>query len=302
MRNPADKGYTKSFPGKMASANFMHTTEVTGSLAAIPSSARSALLRFPPLSPAATMLYAVTGEDADMRQIASVISADPSLSSLVLRLVNSPLFGVRHSVTGILQAVAMLGLDRIRSLSTTAALRLLVKPAQSTPVLTRCWRHSVATALASQEIALKTDLNPDAAYTAGLLHDIGCFAMLSCWPKEYTQILNTCEPGDLLAQEVAILGLNHSDAGAFLLRHWGLPTVLVEAALEHHSAPIERQATLVDLALSGCRLADAIGFVLTAKAPEADDVRRTLSCLVSDDEDLYFRIADGINRLECLML
>jgi hypothetical protein len=42
--------------------------------------------------------------------------------------------------------------------------------------------------------------------------------------------------------------------------------------------------------------------VLTAKAPEADDVRRTLSCLVSDDEDLYFRIADGINRLECLML
>src|SRR5579864_1027778 len=116
----------------------MYTIEASGSLLAIPAAARTALLRFPPLSPAATKLYAMSGEDADMRQIAAVIAADPTLTTLVLRLVNSPLFGMRKPLTGVLQAVAMLGLDRVRSLSTTAALRMLVKPAHASPALTRC--------------------------------------------------------------------------------------------------------------------------------------------------------------------
>src|ERR1041384_3372278 len=124
----------------------------------IPPAVLRALLRIPPLSPVAAKLYALKEHDADIRKIAGLISSDPSLSTLVLRLVNSPLFGVRHPVTGVLQAAALLGFDRLRALSTTAALRMLVKPSSS-PALTRCWRHSVACALATRELAKKTSFD-----------------------------------------------------------------------------------------------------------------------------------------------
>jgi putative nucleotidyltransferase with HDIG domain len=239
-------------------------------------------------------------EEANLKAIAALIGTDPVLSGLVLRLVNSPMFGVRHRVTGVLQAVALLGLDRLRALSTTAALKMLVSTALYLPASTRCWRHSVACALATQEVAVSTGFDGDTAYTAGLLHDIGRFAMLSCWPREYSHLLATCCPADLREREFETLGVRHTDAGAFLLQHWGLPSDLVEAARDHHGPPLDGQPRLVELVSCGCHLADAIGFAVTAKPPDECAPDDTLSCLVTDQDAFSFRIADGINQIECL--
>ena len=280
----------------------MYLTEISGISHSIPSAVLGALMRVPPLSPASAKLYTLNEENADMRRVAALISGDPALSALVLRLVNSPLFGVRHSVKGILQAVALLGLDRIRSLATTAAMKMLVNPAFASPALTRCWRHSIATALGTKEVAMRTNFESDSAYTAGLLHDIGCFAMLSCWPKEYGQLLATCPAADLLQSEVEALGVSHADAGAFLLQHWGLPPELVEVSREHHGPLSERKEKLVELVSQGCRLADAIGFSLTAEAPEDDATEDALDYLGAEREGFFFRVSDGINQIECLLL
>jgi putative nucleotidyltransferase with HDIG domain len=246
----------------------------------------------------AARLYALK-EDGDMRGVAALIGTDPSLSALVLRLVNSPLFGLRHPVDGILQAVALLGLDRLRALATTAAFRMLVNPSSPSPALMRCWRHSVACALATREVAMKSAAGGDAAYTAGLLHDIGCFAMLSCWPREYSHLLDTCQPAKLLEGEFELMGVSHTDAGAFLLQRWGLPPELVNVAREHHCPPREGEAKHVDLVWCGCHIADAVGFTVTAKRADDTGLDESLSSLVSDPADIHFRIADGINQLEC---
>jgi hypothetical protein len=58
----------------------------------------------------------------------------------------------------------------------------------------------------------------------------------------------------------------------------------------------------VDLACCGCRLADTVGFALTAKTVDNTDSSGALASLSADEESLCFRIADGINRLECLLL
>src|SRR4051794_239672 len=112
--------------------------------------ALASLRRFPPLSPAAAKLFSITLEDSDLREIAQVIHTDPALTAAVLRLVNSPLFSVRQSITSVLQATALLGLDRLRVLATTAALRMRVTPASASQELKRCWRHSVACAYIAQ--------------------------------------------------------------------------------------------------------------------------------------------------------
>lgn len=267
---------------------------------AIPTPVQSALLRVPPLSPAAARLFRVDEDAADMRGIASVISSDPTLSSLVLRLVNSPMFGVRQTVTGVRQAIAMLGLDRVRSLATTAALRMLVSPSGASPALKRCWRHSVACALASQEMAGKTSMDGDAAYTAGLLHDIGCFAMLSCWPKDYSNVLETSQPANLLEREVQALGVTHAEAGAFLLEKWGLPHDLAHVARQHHEAPIDRQAKVLEMVYCGCRIADALGFTVTAKGADGEEASGDPFTPIGGDREAFcLRIFDGINQLEC---
>jgi putative nucleotidyltransferase with HDIG domain len=237
-------------------------------------------------------------EEAELKTMAAVIGSDPSLSALVLRLANSPLFGVRYPVTGILQAVALLGLNRLRVLASTAALRIHVGTGLAMPAVTNCWRHSVACALATQEIAVSSSFDGDVAYTAGLLHDIGCFAALGCWPREYSQLLATCRHADLLKREVELLGVSHTDAGAFLLQHWGLPSTLVEVARKHHCSPLERKSRLVELVSHGCRLADAIGFAVTGKTPGDRAADAMVSNLVDDQDAFYFRICDGINQIE----
>ena len=267
---------------------------------AIPQSISRSLLKVPPLSHAAVKLHSLKVEEANMRTISTLISSDPPLSTLVLRLVNSPLFGVRYRVTGILQAVALLGVDRLRVLATTAAFRMLMSTALDLPTLGRCWRHSVACALATQELSKDSSVDRDTAYTAGLLHDIGRFAMLSCWPKQYSDLLNNSHPSVLSELEFDKLGVSHTTAGAFLLRHWGLPEHLVEVAQEHHSSALDERPRLVELVACGCHLADAIGFAVTVTPPDDRELENMLSSLVPDPDDFRFRIADGINQIECL--
>jgi HD-like signal output (HDOD) protein len=100
----------------------------------IPAAVQNLLLRAAPLSCAAAKLYAVDPDNADVRKISSLISTDPALAALVLRIANSPLFAFRQQVTGILHAIAVLGLKRLRALAATAALRMLVNPATAPEV------------------------------------------------------------------------------------------------------------------------------------------------------------------------
>ena len=142
----------------------------------------------------------------------------------------------------------------------------------ASPALTRCWRHLVACALITQEMAANISFDPDAAYTAGLLHDIGRFARLGCWPKEYAHLLTTCHPADQLEREIETLGVAHTDAGAFLLLTWNLPLQLAEVAGGHHGHVSESRSSLVKLVSRGCHLADALGFTATEQ-PVDDDAQ-----------------------------
>jgi len=270
------------------------------SFRAIPPSVLQSLLRVHPLSPVAAKLLALDEEQADLAAISALIHTDPALSALVLRMVNSPLFGVQYQVTGILHALALLGIERLRVVVATAALRMFVTPALASPALTRCWQHSVACALAAQELAMSSGYDGDRAYTAGILHDIGHFAMLNCWPKVYTDLLATCPPADLLQRECESVGVSHTDAGALLLERWGLPSDLVEVAWEHHCPILEGRPRLLKLTSFGCHMADAIGFAVTAKPPNDLVPDDTWSTLVPDLDAFYLRIADGIHQIECL--
>jgi HD-like signal output (HDOD) protein len=138
----------------------------------------SGVQSLPPFSPVACRLcQLITDERVHFREVAQVFALDAALSSQVLRVANSALVGCRHQIASIVQAVMMVGADRVRDIAVTVAMKNYMGEEDNT-FLHRCWRHNLATALWCERLVEYCDLEPSAAYTAGLLHDIGRIALL----------------------------------------------------------------------------------------------------------------------------
>lgn len=270
--------------------------------------ALAALRGLPRLSAVAIQLQLVPHEDLEIDDAAETIRADAALSADVLRLANSPLFGLGQPANSILHAVVLLGLNRIVSFVITAALRSFGNPARGTAALRRCWRHGLACGLICEDLAEIAGLDSDIAYTAGLLHDIGRSGMLGVWTKRYAKLLDeaTPEPLALLASERQELGITHVDAGACLLRDWRLPEVLVEVAQFHHDLTRAGAKDYVGMAHCGCAMADALGFVVSGKAgvegPAPDIEAPWCDVLAALPEEYGPGIVERVDSLEGSLL
>jgi HD-like signal output (HDOD) protein len=88
-----------------------------------------------------------------LRELHEVIRTDPAFSSELLRIANSPLYGIRVEIKNTLQATMLLGFDRVRSVALTIGLRTYLGHCLEIPALRACWRHSLATAMLAEELA-----------------------------------------------------------------------------------------------------------------------------------------------------
>jgi putative nucleotidyltransferase with HDIG domain len=265
------------------------------------------LRALPPLSAVATyLLQEVSRENIAFRKVADVLRTDAPLSTDMLRIANSALFGPRFPVTGVLHALAMLGLDRIRSLITTAALKNLVGPARGTPALVRCWRHNLACAFLAEEVAGKTGLDRDFAYTAGLLHDIGRLSMMSAWRNRYAALLDAASPDPtaLLPTERQEFGIPHTRAGFALLQEWKLPGIFAEIADRHHDPPVQGGVAGLAVVQFSCAFADTLGFSVASQSvvqEEPDPPPSFRKLIPGTLHDVYLRVAERIVALECCL-
>ena len=99
----------------------------------------------------------------------------------------------------------------------------------------RLQSHSMLTAILAKKIVSNPAL-ADAAFTAGLLHDIGALVLLHAAPPDYVRALQRKKElnGDSAAAEREIFGVTHAEVGAYLLGLWGIPFPIVEAVAFHH--------------------------------------------------------------------
>jgi putative nucleotidyltransferase with HDIG domain len=213
---------------------------------------------FPPI--VLRVLDLASNEEVDVRQLVELITADTALSAQLLRLANSPLFGMTARIDSVQHALMVLGLRRVHNLAMTAATSHYLRSALRVKELHRCWLHSLACALLSSELARLVSQPEDTAYTAGLLHDIGRLGLLVAHPEKYVELLRQLDGGgDALELEKQVFGLNHCEAGEILAQRWGLPAEIQQAARRHHEMPSEGAGPDWLLWLS-CQMADALGF------------------------------------------
>jgi putative nucleotidyltransferase with HDIG domain len=199
--------------------------------------------------------------DVDLRTVQPVLASDPALAAEVLRLVNSPLFAITIEVRSVERAVVLLGLERIKALAVAIAMRRY-SSGTGDGVYRKCWEHSLACAVAAEELADLYAVRKEDAYTAGLLHDIGRLGLLKAYSTEYLPVLKTeyQRLDESLALEQALLKTDHCKSGSFLGKAWAFPQSLQTVAESHHSAGDLNESTLTTLIRAACALADAIGF------------------------------------------
>lgn len=181
-------------------------------------------------------------DDFELPRLVELVGRDPSLTAALLRVANSPVFGLRQSVSGLLQAISVLGLARARAVLTSAVLREVLREYGAPALVQTLWRRfseigELATSLASHSSLLKT--RADLAYTTGMFHGTGSFILIKRFPRE-TSVLAHAEADfeATIAQLDAELGTDHAAIGAMVARGWRLPPEVVKAiAQQHQSLP-----------------------------------------------------------------
>src|ERR1700761_2266099 len=169
-------------------------------------------LRIPPFPQVAIRVLQLTNnEDASLSQVSALISSEPAFSSEVLASANSALYGARFPVTSVLQAVAVLGTKNLRGLCLTVGVRAYLGDSLNNQTLRAMWRHSLACALISQQLARAGSMSSGEAYAAGILHDIGRLALAVISPKEYASLLEKHRgtAASVLTAERDLFGFDH---------------------------------------------------------------------------------------------
>ncbi|NLX20515.1 MAG: HDOD domain-containing protein [Phycisphaerae bacterium] len=190
---------------------------------------------------AARFLEIVQDPEFDYNEVVEVLSTDAGTVSELLRLANSPLFGVTRQITSLSQALTLLGLKRVRSLVLGRYIVESIDQSKPPAVDTSYyWRRSLATAVLAARLAdtLEPRLREE-AFICGLLADIGVVILDEALGEQYRPLAEQYRPhgrADLAAMERAALGVSHANVSAMVLEHWRLPDVVCEGVRGHEAA------------------------------------------------------------------
>ena len=193
-----------------------------------------------PVQPGAAMrlLWMLEDPRTSAADLGRLIESDPALSTQVIRLSNTAFYGLSGKVSSAWRAVTVLGLATVRAIATTAAFDLFSEKGRSVP--DEFWEHSVTTAAAASALARRVGIQPNDAFSAGLLHDLGTALVFRRAPRRYDTMMERrlAEP-DMSTVDIELeeFGATHAQVGAAALGVMRFPAEMVEAIGEHHTAP-----------------------------------------------------------------
>jgi HD-like signal output (HDOD) protein len=177
-------------------------------------------------------------EELDVRKVTDYLAQDESLAAQCLHMANSPLFGPPQKLESLHTAVFSLGIHRVTDIAMSCGILNLLPEDPSGMKPAVFWEHSLGCALLCRHLARNLNLaDPQKAYLAGLLHDLGIIVNLWILPREFRAAFTIAvEEGIPLHEaEQRILGFTHPESGRMLAERWNLAPCLVEVVSHHHS-------------------------------------------------------------------
>jgi len=259
-------------------------------------------LELPVLPDVAGQVVTLCGQETcDAKQLAGLITRDQGMAGNLMRLVNSPLYAPPTPLVSLQQAIARLGIKRIREIALIIACEAKVfhVPGHEAWV-SQQFRHALAAASFAQEIARSKRWNVEEAFLCGLLHDVGRPVLLQALIDIHARQGCTV---DMPALDHAIDRL-HAYVGSQLVTAWTLPARLSET-IHHHHHPEAAEATREPATLTAFA-DDCAHWLLGADAPGSRPIdRETILShpalgalnLYAEDVDMVLAKADDIRAM-----
>jgi len=201
-------------------------------------------------------------EEVNVDKVVELVSYDSMIAAQCLRMANSPLFGRQNTET-VRSAILALGLKRIEAIVLGCCLNRIVPGDQWALDALTFWRHSLGCALVSSRMAKLIGYpDPEKAYLAGLLHDLGILVNSVACTDEYRRCIQKARESHvaLYRTEEECLGVTHCQSGKILAEQWKFSADLVAVIEYHHQVdPAPIAAPLVSLVYLSdllCRVRD----------------------------------------------
>lgn len=243
--------------------------------------------------------------DFAMDKLVRLVRMDPAITAHVLRMCNSPYYGLRYKVASLDHAIAVLGINALVDvILSSGLLKVFSGQAQEGYLLKKgqLWRHSVATALVAQKLASRfTSINGSIIFTAALLHDVGKLALSKFVSDSFYEIESLIHEQhySLVEAEKQVLGIDHAALGGIIVEKWAFPDDIISAIAYHHQpmqSPAPRTMTMI-VALSNL-LASAVEFGLEQADTHCDlSIGELLAELKMDNEtedSIYRQVLDWL--------
>jgi putative nucleotidyltransferase with HDIG domain len=192
----------------------------------------------PPLPSLAKELVRLTRNDkTKMKDFVTKIKMDQGLSSRIIRLANSPFYGLRQEVASIDRATVLLGINTVKNLALAVSTELFYNKNFRLYHTTgkRLWEHALIVAQLCEAIGKEAGEDEDALYLAGLMHDIGKTVVVDFLVKEVSSIHDERDQ----------LGVDHATIGELILSKWSVTKRITDAVRNHHSLNRDKFRSIV---------------------------------------------------------
>ena len=205
----------------------------------------------------------VTGNPrSGARDVQAVVEKDPSCAMKLLRLANSAYYGFSRQVTNVREAIVIIGIEGVKNVAMSIGVAECFLKGDKTgqDFLKDLWIHSMACAVAAQELAKRVGFNPESqAYCGGLIHDVGKIVLLNHFGLAYTRVVHHCktESASLQKSEETLFGASHTHVGGWVADLWDLPKVVKASMTDHH---MEIRADRADKFLLIVAIADILAY------------------------------------------
>ncbi len=222
------------------------------------------------------------------------VAMDQALTAKILRIANSPFYGAVREIKTVSEAIVRLGFVTIRNWTLVTATRSVFLGAGAGLLFQKIWRQSVLSAMAAQLVAQSVRrAEPETVFVGGLMQNIGQLVLARSHLDLFHQVLTVSAaeglPYHVVEQE--LLGFDHGDLGALLIKEWNLSEELEQGVRWHHRLD-HPDIACRDLAAM-IALGEDIAACTSSADPEADDMRHEHSRAAA----LLGVSAEGFRRL-----
>ena len=196
------------------------------------------------------VLESVSKDDVSFDSLADIIGHDPALTGRLLKIANSPFYGLNHRVNSINQAVMILGLTTVKCLALSAAIFSPSKiPDKCDLDINSLYGNFISVATTCRKVAEACEIEaPEDAFTCGLLLDIGLLYFINHYPEKYNAVLwDARKTGRLIEQEMHYFGISHAEVGGLIASKWRLPDHITDAISHHHDDSPAKPKKLGDI-------------------------------------------------------